>query len=651
MRLPLLSRWLGATSPARKTRSGRGRYRPLLEVLEERALPSSYHVKNTNESGPDSLRAEIALANANPGPDTIVFDKGVGGTIKLTSGELLITDSVTINGPGANKLSVSGNNASSVFDMTTGLNVAINGLTITHGFALGLGFPVPSPFGPVPGLLGGGILNQGSDLTLSADVLSQNVVLGTSAVNVALGGGLGSLGGDLTITGCTFTGNQALGGTSSEGIAVDGAIASEAGNVTISNSTFTGNQARASNGVTDIGASHAEGGAMTCFGLLTITGSTFSGNSAVGGNGGIGEFAGNGDGGAIISVGPTSISGSEFDHNQAIGGSNGNSGPNQQVTQIDTGEGGAIASLSTLSVTNSSFSHNLTIGGNNATATGTDFVLVGFGFGGAIDNSSGGTATISGCTFDHNQALGGQGNSGSGAVVLVGTALGGAVDSGSTTTTVSNSTLSHNDALGGDNNTGTATVAGLVGAGVGAGIANLLGGTTNVSSSELDHGQARGGHGNTATAIDGGTIFAGLGAGAGIFNWLGNFSFPNLGPVGATVVTVTNCTLDHNLAQEGGGGNGLGGGIANLLSATTTVSGSFLLNNQANGDGGGAGQGGGAYNDASCSLTLKGCLVTLNQANGNPGQGGGVFNLGTFSHTLSLIILNHASTSGDNIGP
>jgi hypothetical protein len=84
------------------------------------------------------------------------------------------------------------------------------------------------------------------------------------------------------------------------------------------------------------------------------------------------------------------------------------------------------------------------------------------------------------------------------------------------------------------------------------------------------------------------------------------------------VVTVTNSTLDQNLAQGGGGGTG---------------------------------QGGGAYNDASSSLTLKGCLVTLNQANGNPGQGGGVFNLGTFSHPGSLIILNHAATSGDNIGP
>ena len=208
------------------------------------------------------------------------------------------------------------------------------------------------------------------------------MALGSSATDFALGGGLGSLDGDLTITGCTFTGNQALGGTSSEGIAVGGAIASEAGNVTISNSTFTGNQARGSNGVTDIAAGVAQGGAIdlplgapnhhrqhfhrqlrcrrqwrdrairrtSCreapsisVGSLTITGSTFSGNSAVGGNGATGAFAGEAVGGAIVNVGPTSISGSEFDHNQAIGGSNGNSGPGQQFSLMDIGYGGAIA--------------------------------------------------------------------------------------------------------------------------------------------------------------------------------------------------------------------------------------------------------------------------------------------------------------------
>ena len=86
--------------------------------------------------------------------------------------------------------------------------VTLNDLTITHGFALEQA---------------GGILNQGSNLTLSADVLSQNVAFG-SATTAGRGGGLRSRGGTLTITGCTITGNQALGGTSVFGEAVGGGI-------------------------------------------------------------------------------------------------------------------------------------------------------------------------------------------------------------------------------------------------------------------------------------------------------------------------------------------------------------------------------------------------------------------------------------------
>jgi hypothetical protein len=116
-------------------------------------------VLNLSDNGAGSLRAAIAAANANPGADTIEFAKGLHGTIKLMSSELLITDSVTIVGPGANQLSVSGSNSLRVFDMTAGQNVTIGGLTITDGFALEDA---------------GGILNQGSNLTLSADVLSDN---------------------------------------------------------------------------------------------------------------------------------------------------------------------------------------------------------------------------------------------------------------------------------------------------------------------------------------------------------------------------------------------------------------------------------------------------------------------------------------------
>src|SRR4029077_11648766 len=136
-------------------------FRPQLMQLEDRTLPSTFTVLNLNDSGPGSLCAAITAANATPGADTIVFAKGLHGTITLTSGELLITDSVTINGPGANKLSVSGNNASRVFELAAGQDVTISGSTITHGFALDQG---------------GGFLNDGSNLTLSADVLSGNVV-------------------------------------------------------------------------------------------------------------------------------------------------------------------------------------------------------------------------------------------------------------------------------------------------------------------------------------------------------------------------------------------------------------------------------------------------------------------------------------------
>jgi hypothetical protein len=117
------------------------------------------------------------------------------------------------------------------------------------------------------------------------------------------------------------------------------------------------------------------------------------------------------------------------------------------------------------------------------------------------------------------------------------------------------------------------------------------------------------------------------------------------------VVTVSGSTIDHNLAQ-GGGGNGEGGGIANLLSATTTVDTSAVTYNEANGDGGGAGLGGGFYNDATSSLALTHSSVTHNHADGSPGIGGGLYTLGLLTFDSSTVIKdNHASTSGNDIGP
>ncbi|MFY2561960.1 NosD domain-containing protein [Corallococcus terminator] len=64
------------------------------------ALAAEYIVKNTNDSGPDSLRAAIIDANANPGPDTISFDIPGPGvrTITVLSELPTLVDTVTIDG-------------------------------------------------------------------------------------------------------------------------------------------------------------------------------------------------------------------------------------------------------------------------------------------------------------------------------------------------------------------------------------------------------------------------------------------------------------------------------------------------------------------------------------------------------------------------
>jgi hypothetical protein len=110
-------------------------------------------VTTLNDSGPGSLRQ--AIADAVPG-DTIDF--AVTATITLTTGQLLITNNLTISGPGATNLTISGNNASRVLSFS-GVTAAISGLTVAHGYVYGAG---------------GGILNGSSTLTVSNCTLTGN---------------------------------------------------------------------------------------------------------------------------------------------------------------------------------------------------------------------------------------------------------------------------------------------------------------------------------------------------------------------------------------------------------------------------------------------------------------------------------------------
>src|ERR1043166_9066688 len=114
---------------SRKTLAGAAAL--LLSVIAS-ASANIITVTNTNDSGPGSLRQALAVANDG---DTIDAT-GISGVITLTTGQLLVDKSVTINGPGADVLAVDGNASSVVFFIfrnPPGEMVTISGLTIRNG--------------------------------------------------------------------------------------------------------------------------------------------------------------------------------------------------------------------------------------------------------------------------------------------------------------------------------------------------------------------------------------------------------------------------------------------------------------------------------------------------------------------------------------
>ena len=131
-----LFRPLFARRSPRRAPSPRRWFRPRLLELEDRTVPSVLTVTNFSDHDPGSLRQELQLAQNG---DIVRFDPTLGpGTITLTTGQLSINHSITIDGPGANQVTVSGNQASRVFDIggptiPSGLTVSISGLTIANG--------------------------------------------------------------------------------------------------------------------------------------------------------------------------------------------------------------------------------------------------------------------------------------------------------------------------------------------------------------------------------------------------------------------------------------------------------------------------------------------------------------------------------------
>ena len=395
----------------------RTRFAPVCDGLEVRALLSNIVVTNNDDSGAGSLRQAIALAQTGA---SISFAKSLRGeTIKLSSGPLVLNQNVSIEGLGASELSVSGGGASAVFNVASGVNATISGLTITDGM---------NNAGYSGFAYGGGIVNMG-ELALENVVVSGNQAIGIRAE----GGGIYNTG-NLTLSYSLVTGNEA---NSEETTGSGGGIENAAGGtLTVTHSVVSKNE------VTSLSSPSITGGGIDnqSGGTATVIDSTITGNAALGGPGFFeGTWA---YGGAISDEGALTISGSTFSDNQADGGSNG--------SVAGFGFGGAISlpsptsstgpGFATLTMTSSVLYGNQANGGNSA---GTGFFSEGGDAdGGALEAFTGSSVTLAGCTFSNNQALGGAGGSGE--------AFGGAIYSnGSLALSISGSTFANNEAEGG----------------------------------------------------------------------------------------------------------------------------------------------------------------------------------------------------------
>ncbi len=217
----------------------------------EGAITPSFVVNTTSDEfnltdGLTSLRDAIYFANYMP-YQTITFDPKVFAstqTITLTLGQLTLTNTKgpdAITGPAAG-VTISGNNASRVFQVDAGVTAAFSGLTISGGSGSG----------------GAGLLNSGMT-SLTNCTVSSNSTSGN-------GGGLANNGGTLTLTNCTLSGNSATGN--------GGGLLNQA-TLTLTNCTLSGNTA------------HGNGGGLLNQATLTLTDCTLSGNSASGYGGGL----------------------------------------------------------------------------------------------------------------------------------------------------------------------------------------------------------------------------------------------------------------------------------------------------------------------------------------------------------------------------
>lgn len=343
----------------------------LLCAMARQTGAATITVTNTNDSGPGSLRQALAVAYDG---DRIIL--AVSGAITLTGGGLAVTKNVTISGPGANQLSIDGNQALFVFGIFPQRTVNISGLRIRNAQV-----GVDNNQGTVS--VSNCVLIRNSSAALYNDASQGSIgaymTVAESTISNNSGTGANNNQGTFAISNCFLSGNSDTGIFNSGTLTVShcalsgnsGAGMSNFGTLTVSNCALSGNPgAGIFNGGTltvsncDISGNSGDGIANHAFtsgaARLTLVNSNVSDNDAIGISNSTDEF-----GTLTVTIRSTTVS--DNSAGGVVAHPNGGFGDSVQVTITDcTISGNSFwGGINTAGVTNLTVT-NSTISGNSA---------------------------------------------------------------------------------------------------------------------------------------------------------------------------------------------------------------------------------------------------------------------------------------------
>ena len=337
-----------------------------------------------------SLWEAIELANRTPGADTIKFDPlvfsgGASSVIRLTDGELVVTDTLTIDGSTATDVLITadafGNDTHQPGTFATDVDASLAAdETLLDDNSRVLRFASPTGDLTLRGLaLTGGNETSGGGLRFESEgqlTLEQTTVTGNRTVGD--GGGIYSQDGDIVLNESSVSGNVAAdppGGYTGPfppkyDYTSGGGIYSSSGNVTLTGSVISANRSegygggvQASEGTVTLSNSVVEGnvsdnnggGIRASYGSLILTESTVAGNHSDRGGGGISTAS------AAVSLMDSSVTGNRGDFGGGVSTSRGAVTVTRSTISGNYSEGaggGIFTSSGVISITSSTVSGN-----------------------------------------------------------------------------------------------------------------------------------------------------------------------------------------------------------------------------------------------------------------------------------------------------